>query len=82
MQHIFLVARAFFLRYLVPMDAKQIIQRAGGFGAVACRFDVSLANVRNQANAGRLPAAWYFALVEMIGEDLPRHLFSFKGLSQ
>ena len=57
----------------------EIITQAGGAVAVAQRIGISSAGVRAMAYRV-LPAAWYFALCDMTGQTLPRHLFSFKGL--
>jgi len=62
------------------MTPKDIIGLAGGALPVAVRMETSVQNVRNQASKDRLPAAWYFALCQMAGTDLPFKLFSFKGL--
>ena len=61
------------------MTGKDIIEQAGGAVAVAQRIGISAAGVRVMSYRV-LPAAWYFALCDMTGKPLPRHLFSFKGL--
>lgn len=63
------------------MTASEIVERAGGVDAVAFRVGTSPANVRNQRNKPTLPASWYAALCDMTGQDLPRHLFTFKGMA-
>ena len=62
------------------MNAKDIIQQAGGVTVVADRFDAKVPYVRRLQYGGRLPAAWYAALCDMTSRDLPRSAFTFKGL--
>ena len=74
------VAPAFFSWHgFVMQTAHDIIAAAGGRQAVASAVNVSPENVTNLAGAGKLPAAWFAALERLTGEQLPRHLFTFKG---
>jgi hypothetical protein len=62
------------------MTKQDIIEQAGGLTAISARVDVKRASVRVMLARGPIPASWYFALCDMTGQALPRHLFSFKGL--
>jgi len=59
-----------------------IIRAAGGRDAVGKRLGTSPQTVSNRMSEKILPAAWYAALVEMTGRDLPVALFRFKGLDE
>jgi len=59
--------------------AHQIIHSVG-IEQVAERVNVKPRVVRNAANAGIIPALWYAALCDMTGRDLPKKVFSFKGM--
>jgi hypothetical protein len=62
------------------MTNRDVIEMAGGVAAVAKRFDKAPEYVQRLQYSGKLAASWYFALCDMTGQALPRHLFSFKGL--
>jgi hypothetical protein len=51
-----------------------------GIGAqrIATALGVRLTRVQRAAHERRLPAAWYAALCELSGRELPRELFAFK----
>lgn len=48
--------------------------------AICERMGIKAGAVDKARKAGKLPSAWYAAACEMAGHDLPRHLFTFKGL--
>ena len=52
-----------------------------GREAVAARVGVGVDAVRMALVAGKLPAAWFHALEQMAGCDLPRDCFTFKGIA-
>jgi hypothetical protein len=64
------------------MTKQDIISLAGGLDAIAKRVGVKAPSARVMLSRGLIPASWYFALCDMTGQPLPRHLFSFKGLTQ
>jgi hypothetical protein len=63
------------------MNTAQEIIDAAGRDQVKARFGVQDRVIQHHLHAGKLPAAWYFALADMTGKTLlPVNLFSFKGL--
>jgi len=63
------------------MTKQDIISLAGGLDAIALRVGVNKASARVMVSRGPIPASWFAALEDMTGQQLPRNLFSFKGLS-
>ena len=61
--------------------ATDIINSAGGRAAVANLIGVGYDAVRFAERQGILPAAWFDLLESRLGQPLPRHLFSFKGMA-
>ena len=65
--------------------ASDIIEAAGGRTQVALVFRVSPRHVANAIGEGKLPASWFHTLELMARQrgngDIPRELFSFKGVS-
>jgi hypothetical protein len=59
--------------------ARDVIGAAGGRDAVAVALNVVPRYVSDAARDGQLPAAWFDCLERMVGQQLPRRLFSFKG---
>jgi hypothetical protein len=64
------------------MEKQDIISLAGGLDAIAKRVGVNKASARVMLSRGLIPSSWFAALEDMTGQTLPRHLFSFKGLTQ
>ena len=64
------------------MKTPREIIEALGVDAVAARLDVSRLRVLRARLDPELPASWYVALSDMHGYDLPRDVFSFKGVEQ
>lgn len=62
------------------MDTRTIINKAGGVDAVARRFCKKREYVMRLQYGDKLPASWFAALEIMTEWQLPRRLFSFKGL--
>ena len=60
-------------------NASDIID-ALGQDAICQRMDIKADAVAKARKAGKLPSAWYAALCELAGQDLPRHVFTFKGI--
>jgi len=60
--------------------ASDIIEAAGGRTQVALVFHVSPRHVANAISEGKLPASWFHTLELMAKAELPRELFSFKGI--
>jgi hypothetical protein len=42
-------------------------------------FGVKVRVIQHHLARGTLPADWYAGLCDLAGQDLPRHLFTFKG---
>lgn len=61
--------------------ASDIIETIGR-DAILRTFGVKPRVLRHYGTTGQLPASWFDALERMAGRELPRHLFSFKGLGQ
>ena len=51
-----------------------------GREAIAAKLGIALRRVDRARTENALPASWYAALCDLAGQDLPRHLFTFKGL--
>ena len=60
---------------------RELIDRLG-CDAMAARLGVKRGNVSNYRIEDKLPAAWYAALCDMAGQDLPKTMFSFKGFDK
>lgn len=60
--------------------AHDIIENVG-VDAICERLGIKTQAVYKARRNGVLPAPWYAALSDMVGHDLPRHLFSFKGVA-
>jgi hypothetical protein len=61
------------------MDSRAIITNLGR-DVIAAKLGVAPRRVERARNEAALPASWYAGLCELAGHDLPRHLFSFKGM--
>jgi hypothetical protein len=61
--------------------AHDIIDRATR-QAVMDRFGVKPRVIQHHLANGKLPAEWYAGLCELAGHDLPRYLFTFKGMER
>ena len=53
-----------------------------GRDKIKAEFGVKDRVLQIYAATGTLPAAWFDALERLTGQNLPRHLFSFKGASE
>ena len=51
-----------------------------GVPQIASRLDVAEKRVKRARYDKILPAAWYFAMCDMVGAELPPDAFTFKGL--
>jgi len=51
-----------------------------GHKAIAERLKTAATRVYRVRFETHIPASWYVVLSDMAGQDLPRNLFSFKGL--
>ena len=60
-------------------NTRQIIDTLG-HDAIAAKLGVALRRVYRVRTEERIAASWYGGLCEMAGHDLPRRLFSFKGI--
>lgn len=58
---------------------REIIETIGR-DAIAERIGAAPRRVDRARTERALPASWYAALCDMAGQDLPRQLFTFKGL--
>jgi hypothetical protein len=63
------------------MKTAQDIVDAVGRDAIRIRFGVKDRVIRSHVAEGQLPASWFAAMCEMTGQDLPRSLFTFKGVA-
>ena len=63
------------------MDTRTIIQHAGGVDVVAAKFGKKREYVQRLQYGDKLPASWFAALEVMTEWELPRSLFSFKGMN-
>ena len=63
------------------MENTRDIIEALGRDAIAERLQVAPRRVDRARTEPRIAASWYAALSEMAGQDLPRRLFTFKGIS-
>ena len=60
-------------------NTRQIIDTLG-HDAIAAKLGVALRRVYRVRTEERIAASWYGGLCEMAGHDLPRRLFTFKGI--
>ena len=60
-------------------NARDVIDNIGR-DAIAQKLGVALRRVDRARTEERIPASWYAGLCELVGQDLPRHFFTFKGL--
>ena len=60
---------------------RSLIERLGR-DAIAARLDIAPRRVSNAALDAQLPASWYVTLSDMAGADLPRDMFTFKGMTK
>ena len=60
-------------------NTRDIIDNMGR-DAIAQKLGVALRRVDRARTEERIPASWYAGLCDLAGQDLPRHLFTFKGL--
>ena len=67
------------------MTTRELIERLGGYRAVAKRLNKKPTTVHTHMQDGQMPAAWYDALCQMAKEldvqEPPRRLFSFLKMS-
>jgi hypothetical protein len=66
--------------YVHIMNNAKDILNAIGPDAICVAVGVKKDAVRKAKERGVIPSAWYFACCNLLGEDLPREAFSFKGL--
>jgi hypothetical protein len=59
-------------------NTRDIIDNMGR-EAIAKKLGVALRRVDRARTEERIPASWYAGLCDLAGQDLPRHLFTFKG---
>ena len=52
-----------------------------GRDAIVKALGVAPRRVDRARTEDALPASWYAALCDLAGQDLPRHLFTFKGMN-
>ena len=50
--------------------------------AIAARLNTAASRVYRVRFEDKIPAAWYVALCEMSGEQLPHEAFKFKGVEE
>lgn len=62
------------------MNTAHEIVDAAGRDVIKARLDVQDRVIRHHVARGQLPSDWFAALEDMTGQELPRHLFSFKGI--
>jgi hypothetical protein len=60
-------------------NTREIIDTLGR-AAIAQKLGVALRRVDRARTDERIAASWYAGLCELAGQDLPRHLFTFKGM--
>ena len=58
---------------------KEIIESIGR-DAIASKLEVAPRRVDRARTEERFAASWYAGLCDLAGQDLPRHLFTFKGV--
>lgn len=63
------------------MNTPAAIIDALGVQQIAARLDVAPKRVSRARYDDTLPAAWYVALSDMAGVDLPKAAFRFKGMA-
>lgn len=61
------------------MTSAKDILNAIGPDAICVAVGVKKDAVRKAKERGKIPSAWYFACCSLLGEDLPREAFTFKG---
>ena len=60
-------------------NTREIIDTLGR-DAIAQKLGVALRRVDRARTDERIAASWYAGLCELAGQDLPRNLFTFKGM--
>jgi hypothetical protein len=63
------------------METAHDIIEAAGRNALKTALGVQDRVIQHHLSTGRLPASWFDLLERMTGQTLPRHVFSFKGVS-
>jgi hypothetical protein len=66
--------------YVRIMNNARDILYAIGPDAICRAVGVSKYAWRKARERNQIPAAWYWSCCNLLGEDLPREAFSFKGL--
>ena len=61
------------------METASDIINAAGRDRIKAEFGVQDRVLQHYSVKGVLPAAWFHTLERLTGQELPRHLFSFKG---
>ena len=64
------------------METASDIISAAGRDRLKATFGVKDRVLQIYAATNMLPAAWFDALENMTGQQLPRHLFTFKGAAE
>jgi hypothetical protein len=64
------------------METASDIINAAGRDRLKVKFGVKDRVLQIYAATNMLPAAWFDALENMTGQQLPRHLFTFKGAAE